>query len=132
MEKKILVVDDEEMICKMLEQAFSKAGYTVRTADGAEKAMNVLREDSIMVMYLDLNMPGMDGIELCKRLRIQNPLSIIHALTGYADLFGLLECRLAGFDDFFTKPVSIELLLDSAREAFKRLERWQVDEYELV
>ena len=132
MEKKILVVDDEEVICSMLEQAFGKAGYIVRTAESAEKAMEFLREDSIMVMYLDLNLPGMDGVELCKKLRIQNPLSIMHALTGYVDLFGLLDCRLAGFDDFFTKPVSIELLLESAKEAFKKLERWQVDEFDLV
>jgi CheY-like chemotaxis protein len=132
MDKKILVVDDEELICSMLEQAFSKAGYIVRTASSAEQAIEILREDSIMVMYLDLNLPGMDGTELCKRLRIQNPLSIMHALTGYVDLFGLLDCRLAGFDDFFTKPVSIELLLESAQDAFKKLQRWQVDEYDLV
>ena len=132
MEKKILVVDDEEVICRMLEQAFGKSGYTVRTAGSAEMAMDILREDSIMVMYLDLNLPGMDGTELCKRLRVQNPLSIMHALTGYVDLFGLLDCRLAGFDDFFTKPVSIELLLESAQEAFKKLERWQVHEFDLL
>ena len=132
MEKKILVVDDEELICTMLEQAFGKAGYTVRTANSAEKAMAILREDSIMVMYLDLKLPGIQGTELCRKLRIQNPLSIIHALTGYVDLFGLLECRLAGFDDFFSKPVSIELLVESAHEAFRKLKRWQVEEFDLV
>ena len=132
MEKKILVVDDEELIRSMLEQAFGKNGYIVRAAESAEQAMEILRADSIMVMYLDLKLPGMDGIQLCKKLRLQNPLSIMHALTGYVDLFGLLDCRLAGFDDFFSKPVSIELLLKSAQEAFEKLERWQVDEFDLV
>ena len=132
MEKKILVVDDEELIRKMLERALGNAGYTVRTAESAEQAMEILREDSIMVMYLDLRLPGIQGTELCRKLRVQNPLSIIHALTGYVDLYGLLECRLAGFDDFFTKPISIETLIQSADAAFEKLKRWQVDAFDLM
>ena len=132
MEKKIMVVDDEELIRNMLDEAFSKDGYIVQTAENAEKAMEILKKESIMVMYLDLKLPGMSGTELCEQIRIQNPLAIIHAITGYTDLFGLLECRKAGFDDFFAKPVSIKLLLGSAQEAFKKLERWQVDEFDLV
>jgi len=132
MEKKILVVDDEESIRNILDEAFSKDGYIVQTAEDAEKAMDILRKENIMVMYLDLKLPGMSGIELCEQIRIQNPLAIINAITGYTDLFGLLECRKAGFDDFFKKPVTIKLLLESAQEAFKKLERWQVDEFDLV
>ena len=94
--------------------------------------MDILRKESIMVMYLDLKLPGMSGTELCEQIRIQNPLAIIHAITGFTDLFGLLECRKAGFDDFFKKPVTIKLLLESAQEAFKKLERWKVDEYDLI
>jgi len=81
---------------------------------------------------LDLKLPGMNGVELCELIRKQNPLAIIHALTGFTDLFGLLECRKAGFDDFFTKPVSMEVLLEAAKDAFKKIERWKVDEYDLV
>ena len=132
MEKKILVVDDEESIRDVLEEAFSKAGYTVQTTENAEKAMDVLRKESIMVMYLDLKLPGMSGTALCKQIRIQNPLAIIHAITGFTYLFGILECRKAGFDDFFKKPVAIKLLLESARGAFKKLERWRVDEFDLA
>ena len=132
MEKKILVVDDEELIRNILKEAFGNAGYIVRTVGNAEKAMEILRQESIMVMYLDLKLPGISGTELCEQLRIQNPLAIIHAITGYTDLFGLLKCRKAGFDDFFKKPVTIKLLLESAQEAFKKLDRWRVDEFDLV
>lgn len=131
-EKKILVVDDEASIRDILEEALTRGGYTVRSAESAEIAIDILRQESIMVMFLDLKLPGMNGLELCELIRKQNPLAIIHALTGFTDLFGLLECRKAGFDDFFTKPVSMKLILETTKEAFKKIERWKVDEYDLV
>lgn len=132
MDKTILVVDDEAVVRDMLDEAFQRAGYTVRTAEDAESAVEILREESIMVMYLDLKLPKMGGIELCQQIRPQNPLAVIHAITGYTDLFGLLECRKAGFDDFFEKPVRVGLLLESAEVAFGKLARWRVDELGLV
>ena len=132
MEKKILFVDDEERILDMLEKLFSRANYTVRCAESAEKALDILRQESIMVMVLDLKLPGMNGVELCKHIRKQNPICIIYALTGYANLFNLLECRGAGFDDFFVKPVNPEVLLKASQEAFEKIERWEVPSYDLM
>ena len=131
-EKKILVVDDEAAIRDIVKQALEHGEFTVITVESAEKAIDILRQDSIMVMFLDLKLPGMTGLELCELIRKQNPLAIIYALTGYTDLFGLLDCRKAGFDDFFAKPVSIELLLEAAKDAFMKLERWKVEEFDLV
>ena len=102
-EKKVLVVDDEAAIREVVTQAFERAEYRVFTAESAEKAIDILRQESIMVMFLDLKLPGMNGLELCELVRRQNPLAIIYALTGFADLFGLLDCRKAGFDDFFDR-----------------------------
>ena len=112
--KKILVVDDEKPIRELFEQAFGKAGYGVRSAETAEIAMQILKEESIMVIFLDLGLPGMSGMELCEKIRKDNPIGIIYAVTGYSDLFGLLECRKVGFDDFFTKPTNLELLFKAA------------------
>lgn len=131
-EKKILVVDDEEGIRDILTQSFQKAGFAVRAGESAERAVEILQQESIMVMFMDLNLPGMSGVELCQKLKKENPVGIYFAVTGYADFFGLLECRKAGFDDFFTKPVQLKILLEAAEYAFRKLERWQVDEYELV
>lgn len=130
-EKKILVVDDEETIRDLLQTAFTQAGYTVCLAESAEKALEILSKESIMVMFLDLNLVGMNGVDLCRRIRKENQVGIIYALTGYTDLFSLLECRGVGFDDFFTKPAPIELLLGAAQEGFNKLERWKVGEYNL-
>jgi DNA-binding response OmpR family regulator len=132
MEQKILIVDDEKMIRNLLEEAFANAGYDVRTAENATKAIEILREESIMVMYFDLKLPGMNGQELCRLVRAQNPLAFICAFTGQNDLFGLIDCRKAGFDDFFNKPAKLELLLESAQTAFTRFKRWKVDEYGLA
>lgn len=125
-EKRILVVDDEQAIRDVLDKALSRAGYRVYPTASAEDALETLSYESIMVMFLDLNLGGMDGLALCRTIRLDNPVGIIFALTGYTDLFGLLECRKAGFDDFFAKPVSLEILSQAAKDAFDKLERWNV------
>jgi len=132
MEKRILVVDDEQAVRDVLEKAFNRAGYRVFPAASAEDALEILCCESIMVMFLDLNLGGMDGLALCRTIRLENPVGILYALTGYTDLFGFLACRKAGFDDFFIKPVSLEVLSQAAKDAFDRLERWNVDSFELT
>ena len=124
-EKKILVVDDERMIRNMLEKAFTKAGYMVKTAESAEEALDLLNNEKIQVMFLDLKLPNMNGVELCQEIRKHNPIAIIYAVTGYASLFELALCREAGFDDYFTKPVNLSMLFDAAEDAFKKIDRWK-------
>lgn len=123
--KNILVVEDEEMIRNLLKEAFSRAGHTVRTAESAEAALKTLAAEKFWVMLLDLKLPGMSGVELCRKIRNDYPLAILFAVTGYASLFELSECREAGFDDYFTKPVTLSLLLEAVNRAFERLERWK-------
>lgn len=125
-DKKILVVDDEILILDMLKEVLVSDGYTVLTAASAEDALKILKHESIMVMFLDIKLPGMNGIDLCKKIRIENQIGIIHAITGYSNIYGLLECRAAGFDDFFVKPFRINLIKKAAQEAFEKLERWDI------
>ena len=131
-EPKILLVDDEVEILSMLQEALSMRDYTVITAENAEKALEVLARESVMVMFLDLNLPGMSGIDLCRKIRNDNQIAIINALTGYSNIYGLLECRGAGFDDFFIKPVSLKTLFKAVEDAFEKIDRWQIFEYDLT
>ncbi len=124
-DKKILVVDDEKAIVSLLKQAFSRAGFEVRAAESAEEALKVLEQEDIMVMFLDLNLPGMNGMDLCKRIKKDKPMAIVFAVTGYASLFELADCREAGFDDYFKKPVDMKSLVKAANEAFERIDRWK-------
>lgn len=125
MEKNILIVDDEKFIRDMLEQAFSKEGYIIRSAESAEEALEILKDEKFQVMFLDLNLPKMNGVELCKQIRKDIPIGIIYAVTGYASLFELADCREAGFDDYFTKPVKLEMLFRAAQDAFEKIDRWK-------
>ncbi len=131
-DKKILVVDDEVSVLSMLKDTFSTAGYEVRTARNAEEALKILQTETIMVMFLDLRLPGMNGIDLCWKIREKDRISIIYAFTGFSTFYGLLECRAAGFDDFFVKPVSSKLLLKAVEDAFEKLGRWKVSNYDLT
>jgi len=124
MKKKILIVDDESSIRDLFHDFFSDAGYGVSQATNAEEALRTLEEEQIMVMFLDLKLFGMDGIQLCRRIRSKNHIAIIYAITGWAGLFEIEECREAGFDDFFTKPIKLDLMLDAVEDAFKKLDRW--------
>ena len=125
MEKRILVVDDEKQIRDLFSQAFSKAGYEVTVAESAEEALEIVGRKPFWVLFLDLNLPGMNGVELCREIRNRHPMSIPIAVTGYASLFELTDCRDAGFEDYFTKPVSLTDLVQAAEYAFSKLERWR-------
>jgi CheY-like chemotaxis protein len=122
---KILIVDDDEAIVKLFELTFLRAGYEVRSAFSAEEALILLQDEKIHVMFLDLNLPGMNGIELCAQIKKDIPMAIAHAVTGYASLFELTDCKEAGFDDYFKKPVKIKVLVKAARDAFEKLSRWK-------
>ena len=125
MKEKILVVDDELSIRSLFEEVLSKAGYDVRLAENGERALDILQEEDINVIFLDLRLFGMNGIELCRNIRKTKPLAMIYAITGWAALFEIEECREAGFDDYFTKPVSPEMLSTAVKDAFEKLGRWK-------
>jgi DNA-binding NtrC family response regulator len=131
-DKKILVVDDEVSVLAALKETLSSAGYKVLTAKNAEEALKILRTDSIMVMFLDLRLPSMSGIDLCWKIREKDKISIVCAFTGYSTFYGLLECRAAGFDDFFVKPLASKLILKAAEDAFEKLGRWKARDYDLM
>ena len=125
MERKILLVDDEKQILDGWGLAFRNAGYTVHCAENAEEAQEILNQENSQVVFLDLKLPGMNGVELCERIRRDWPLVVIYAVTGYPSLFELVDCREAGFDDYFAKPVDLEVLLKAAEDAFERIDRWK-------
>jgi CheY-like chemotaxis protein len=124
-EKEILIVDDDSVIRHLFEKAFSKAGYHVQTAESAEAALNILKQKEFYVMFLDLKLPGMTGLELCKKIKPKNPRCFIYAITAYASVFELADCLEAGFDDYFTKPADLDILFEATQNAFDQIERWE-------
>lgn len=122
---KILVVDDEASVRDLFQSVFVEAGYDVLLAEGGKDALVILNMHDIDVIFLDLKLFGMNGIELCRQIRKNKPVSMIYAMTGWSALFEIDECREAGFDDYFEKPLDMEKLLVLVGQAFERLERWK-------
>lgn len=122
---KILVVDDEVSMRELMESFFKEAGYEVFLAEGAKEALVILQLNDIDVIFLDLKLFGMNGIELCRQIRKTKPVPMIYAMTGWSALFEIEECREAGFDDYFEKPLDMDELLVVVERAFERLGRWK-------
>ncbi|MBN2281736.1 MAG: response regulator [Candidatus Marinimicrobia bacterium] len=125
--RKILFVDDEESILDIYKNLLEDTDYEVFTAPDGFKALEIIEKNVIPVMFLDLNMPGMSGLELCERIRESNSISIINAITGYSSLFELVEIRNAGFDDYFKKPIRMEKLLEVIEDCFEKIDRWEIN-----
>jgi CheY-like chemotaxis protein len=125
MNRKILVVDDEKSIRDLYASAFSDAGYDVHLAENGEAALDILGGQEIELIFLDLKLFGMNGIELCRQIRKTRPIAIIYAITGWSGLFEIEECREAGFDDYFKKPIELDILFKSVEDAFEKLDRWK-------
>lgn len=123
-DNKILVVDDEHSIRELFEDICAEAGYSVFAAADAAEALAVLQREDMAVIFLDLKLFGMNGIELCRRIRSKKPLAIIYAITGWSGLYEVEECREAGFDDFFRKPLTVDLITRAIDEAFEKVRRW--------
>jgi CheY-like chemotaxis protein len=130
MKKTILLVDDEELVLKTMSRVLTNEDYEVLTASSGAAALEIIEKQSVRVFFLDLNMPGMSGVELCEKIKTMDPVSCVYALTGYADDYAIAQCREAGFDDYFTKPFKIAEMLDATQDAFDKLSRWECQENE--
>jgi DNA-binding response OmpR family regulator len=124
-EKTILLVDDDKVVKFVLTKALSEAGYQVATAETAEEALAAMAVNPAEVLILDLSLPGMNGVELCREMRKRWPWCIVIAVTAYASVYELVSCREAGFDDYFIKPVDMEELVTSVAYAFKKIGHWK-------
>lgn len=118
----ILVVDDEEDILKLVEYNLSREGYSVIRAVSGEEAMNKAKSSSIDLILLDLMLPGVDGLEVCRRLRNEAdtkhiPIIMLTAKGSDADIVVGLEI---GADDYITKPFSPRVLIARVRAIMRR------------
>lgn len=122
MKKRILVVDDEEMIRELFGIALCKSGFNVTTAGSGEEALVIMHDNRFHLVFLDLNLPGLDGIKCCKIIREKNLADRCIAVTGYASVFNHNRCKKAGFDGFLKKPVNINLLISVAEKELSKLD----------
>ena len=122
--RRLLVVDDEPQILEMYTQAFERAGYEVTAADNAEGALKEMGRRSYPVVISDSNMPGMNGVEFCRKIHESWLMTRVIAVTGVS-LFELSDCREAGFEAYLIKPVRLKELIAEVEQCFVKHERWR-------
>jgi two-component system, OmpR family, alkaline phosphatase synthesis response regulator PhoP len=106
MDKKVLVVDDEPSISTLLQYNLNQAGFEVITAMDGEEGLQKAIAERPDILVLDLMLPKMDGIEVCKQLRQQKVMTPILMLTAKDDEFDKIIGLELGADDYMTKPFS--------------------------
>jgi two-component system, OmpR family, KDP operon response regulator KdpE len=119
MNASILVVDDEPQIRRVLRATLSSHGYVIREVKSGEEALEALREERPDLILLDVNMPGMGGIEAAREIRSMCDAPIIMLTVRSAERDKVLALD-AGADDYVTKPFGIEELLARIRAALRR------------
>jgi two-component system KDP operon response regulator KdpE len=117
----ILVVDDEPRYARAIQVNLEASGYTVLTARSGGKAIEMAANEEPALILLDIRMPGMDGYEVCRRIREFSTAPII-MLTALSDSANKVMGLDTGADDYVTKPFSAEELLARVRAALRRVE----------
>ena len=104
MPSSVLVVDDEPIVLQVFSRVLSEKGLRTRTASNAEEALKLLDEGGIACVLADKNMPGMDGIEMLRRVREAQPHCAFIVMTGYASTESAIEALRLGAVDYLQKP----------------------------
>jgi len=121
--RQILVVDDENLILKIISDILVKEGYKVKTAFNCNRALQLLKEESFHVVLTDIRMPEKNGIDLLSEIRTFNPDMPVILMTGYASLVTAVEAVHHGAFDYLTKPLDYDKLKSIIKHA--------VDKYDL-
>ncbi|GAF64346.1 response regulator transcription factor [Alkalihalobacillus trypoxylicola] len=128
MSQRLLVVDDEESIATLLQFNLQQSGYEVDTAPDGGEAFKMAQENEYDLMILDLMLPVMDGLEVCKQLRQNKIMTPILMLTAKDDEFDKVLGLELGADDYMTKPFSPREVVARVRAILRRVVSQQSSE----
>ncbi len=117
MGKKILIVDDEERIIKSITGVLEDEGFELITAKSGEEALDLFQQEIPLLALLDIWMPGMDGIEVLKRIKGVEPDCPVIMLSGHATISTAMAAVKLGAFDFLEKPLSLDVLLKTIHRA---------------
>ena len=116
--KRILVVDDDTAILRLLSTNLKARGYEVITATDGEEALEAVQKDYIDLIILDIMMPKVDGVQVCRHIREWSDIPII-ILSARGDENDKVKCLELGADDYLTKPFGIAELMARINTAFR-------------
>ncbi len=114
--RKVLVVDDDPVVRKSFDRVLSGKGYAVITAESGEEALRKLDEERYDIVYSDVRMPGMSGLEVAENVKARRPWTPVVIITGYGTEAAEARAKAAGVSSFLHKPLSPEMIEDSVRD----------------
>jgi two-component system, OmpR family, alkaline phosphatase synthesis response regulator PhoP len=132
--EKILVVDDEEDILELVRYNLTKEGYRVSCAPSGEEALKETQEDTFDLILLDLMLPGLDGLDVCRQLSRDPSTAAIPVvmLTAKSDDADIVACLELGAEDYITKPFSPRILLARIKVILRRKNSQESEESAIV
>ncbi len=116
----ILIVDDEEVIRKLLHQRLSSEGYQCQEASSADQALDELRSNPMELVILDIKMPGKSGTELLPELKVRYPDTAVIMATAITDTSTATQCMKEGAYDYITKPFNLDEVVLSVDRALEK------------
>jgi len=124
----ILIVDDEPVICKSCEKVFRRAGHSTASATSGREALKMLGSETYDVVFTDLKMVDMGGLEVLRTIKEQYPTTVVVIITGYATIASAVETMRSGAFDYLPKPFTAGELLAVFNRAFERRTLLQMSE----
>ena len=122
--KRVLVVDDDRLILRFVQAKLKGRGIESETALSPEQAIEMMRMNLYHVVVADINMPGMNGVEMITALKESNPLVQIIMLTAESTFIRVLDCIDRGAVDLFSKIDDMANLIDAVVLSQARVDRW--------
>ena len=114
--RKVLVVDDDPVVGRSFDRVLEGKGYAVIHASGGEEALERLAREDYDVVYTDIRMPGMSGLDVARRVKASRPWLPVVIVTGYGTEANEAEAKELGVAAFLRKPLSPEMIEDSVSE----------------
>ncbi len=128
--KKILIIDDEESIVKFLSMSLKADGYDTVTAYNGKQGIEVFKKELPDIVLTDIKMPGMDGLEVLRQIKMIDTESEVIIITGHGDIDSTITALQRGASDFINKPVRDEALAVALKRAEAKIfMRGQLNEY---
>ncbi|NQV40738.1 MAG: response regulator transcription factor [Candidatus Marinimicrobia bacterium] len=120
--RRVLVVEDDESIIDLLTIHLEDMGFEVVSEDHGELGLGVAQNEAFDLIILDIMLPGMDGMEICKRIRMEDRLTPIMMLTSRSEELDKVLGLELGADEYITKPFSIREFIARVKAIFRRME----------
>ncbi len=117
--RKVLVVDDDPVVGTSFNRVLSDKGYIVITAENGAEALEKLQRDNVDLVFTDIKMPGMSGLDVAEQVRARQPWTPVVIITGYGSKANEERAKGAGVSDFLRKPLSPDMIEQSAAKALR-------------